>query len=49
MSDEGFVTVSVRLPKSHVAKLDSMVRPGQVRSDLLRQAIAYYLEERKQI
>jgi len=41
--------VGVRLPKSQIAKLDSMLQPGEVRSDLLREAIAYYLEAHRQI
>jgi len=43
IGEEEFAMVGVRLPKSQIAALDAMLQPGQVRSDLLREAVTYYL------
>lgn len=47
--EERLVMVNFRIPESHRAKIESMLQPGQSKSELLREAIAYYLRGQEPI
>lgn len=44
LTDESLIQLAVRVPRSQVLVIDDLLKPGQLRSDWLREAIAEKLK-----